>query len=785
VNIDHLKRGSLKPNGTVPLVSTGALREARAALIGDTSLRGIAFCRAYAKAADEWLVELATKAIGSARGSVALLAVGGYGRGELSPYSDLDLLLVHDSLRGIDKVADQLWYPIWDEGIHLDHSVRTPKEVFAVGAEDLRVALGLLDARLIFGDTSFAARITDQVRELWSGEWGDRYLPELESQMTIRHEQHGDLADLLEPDLKEAHGGLRDVNALEAVRWAFPEVSRFTDFDEVFAARDVLLQARVALHINAGRALDRLLLQEQDQVAVLAGEDDADVLMRNISAAARTVARASDASWRRRGHWRQFGGLSPEPPRSLGDGIELYDGEVRLAAGAPVSSDVTLTMRLAAAAAREDCPVALETLSRLASESPAIPTPWPGALRRAFVSLLAEGDGLVSVVESLEDFGLVSRHLPEWSHVRSYHQRNAYHRFTVDRHLLETVRNARSAAGDVAHPDLLLLGALFHDIGKGLPGDHTEVGTELAQSIGPRIGLSDADAATLVLLVRHHLLLADVATRRDLDDPATIRYVAAAVGDEQTLELLAALSRADGLSTGPSAWGPWKAQLVEELTRRARSALQGHDVVVEPRRYIEILAAARESGLVVRREGDWVIVGAVDQPGLLAAITGALALLGIDIRSADLLSDEGVAVDRFFCTPGARDWPHDDAMADAIADALSEPDRLWRRLAERAAHYSTKPRSAQRVQPVARLIPAASDAATVVEIVALDEIGLLSRIAHAVSEAGLDIGAARLSTVGEVAIDTFYLRGATGSPLSPSEVDDLITSLNGVVRSPD
>jgi len=765
----------------VPLVATGSLREARAELVRRTDLRGIEFCRAYAARADDWLNGIASEASGKHSRRLALLAVGGYGRGELSPFSDLDLLLVHDGIRGIDAIADRLWYPIWDEGIHLDHSVRTPKEVFAAGEEDLRVALGLLDARLVFGDEALARSVIEKVRTLWSHEWGDRYLPELESQMAIRHEQHGDLADLLEPDLKEAHGGLRDVNALEAVHWAFPEVSRIADFDEVFAARDVLLTARVALHINAGRNLDRLLLQEQDQVAQIVGASDADALMTSISAAARIVARASDSSWRRRGHWRQLGGAEPAAPETLGDGIELFDGEVRVAAGAPVASDLTLTMRLAAAAAQEDRPIALESLVRLAADAPEPVVPWPGALRRAFVTLLGTGDGLVATVEALDAYGLFTRHLPEWSHVRSFHQRNAYHRFTVDRHLLETVRNARASLTEVAQPDLLLLGALFHDIGKGLDGDHTDIGTELAQSIGPRIGLNDADTATLVLLVRHHLLLPDVATRRDLDDPATVRYVAAAVGDEQTLELLAALCRADGLSTGPSAWGTWKSQLVDELTRRVRLVLQGHDLIVERQTHPDLLGDVASKRLVVRREGDWIIVATPDQPGLLATITGALALLGIDIRSADLASVDDVALDRFFCVPGPRGWPNDEQIAEAVAEALSDPERLWRRLDDRAANYAPKRRSAKPVVPLAHLIPAASEASTVVEVVAADEVGLLSRIARTVATEGIDISAARLSTVGDVAIDTFYLRGPSGRPLAAAELEHLLVALGEVV----
>ncbi len=764
-------------------MSPGSLRERRAALLATPGLGGIAFCRAYAAEADAWLRELATATGGENPKDVALLAVGGYGRGELSPHSDLDLVLIHDGVRKIDALADKIWYPIWDESIGLDHSVRKPKEVFAMAESDLRVAVGLLDARVVWGDLSLAEPLIERVRTLWATEWADLWLPELESQMTLRHEQHGDLADLLEPDLKESHGGLRDVNALSAVRVAFDEVNRLLDFDEIYRARDVILDARVALHRVAGRELDRLLLQEQDQVAALVGASDADELMTRLSAAARVVARTSDAAWRRRGHWRVRGATPPEPPVVLEDGIELFDGEIRLAPGAPVGSDPTLTLRLAAASAAEDRPIAFASLQRLVDEAPAVPTPWPSQLLRAFVRLLSEGPGLVTAVESLDAVGLFTRHLPEWEHVRSYHQRNAYHRFTVDRHLLEAVLNARVAITDVSRPDLLLLGTLFHDIGKGLGGDHTEHGIELVQTIGPRLGLRDDDTATLVQLVRHHLLLADVATRRDLDDPATLRYVAAAVGDEQTLELLLALSRADGLATGPSAWGGWKAQLVAELATRVETILRGHDVVFVPRRPEELIAEVGAHDVIVRRDDDWISVAAVDRPGLLATITAALALMAIDVRSADVISDDTVAIDRFFCVPGPRGWPDITEIERQITTALADPAAAQARLASRARDYAAKRQSGHRVSTGAHLLPAASELATVVEVIALDQIGLLSRLTGVMSSFGLDITAARLSTVGDVAIDAFYLRSPTGGPLAEDTATALLDSLNEVINS--
>jgi [protein-PII] uridylyltransferase len=203
------------------------------------------------------------------------------------------------------------------------------------------------------------------------------------------------------------------------------------------------------------------------------------------------------------------------------------------------------------------------------------PDPWPLETREALVRVLLAGRPAIAALESLDQEDLVSRLLPEWSAVRSRPQRNAYHRFTVDRHLLEAAVNAATLSGRVDRPDLLVVGALLHDIGKGYPGDHTKVGVELVGRISARMGFARRDVDVLVAMVRHHLLLPDAATRRDLDDPVTVQKVAEAVGDRLTLTLLGALAEADGLATGSSAWGPWKAGLVTELVDRTAAHLEG------------------------------------------------------------------------------------------------------------------------------------------------------------------------------------------------------------------
>ena len=569
-----------------------SFRAARQALLARTDLRGDDFCRALSHAADEWLGGLLASASGGDEGGIALLAVGGYGRGELCPFSDLDVVLVHEHRRDIGAVADAVWYPVWDEGIRLDHSVRRPKDVLAVAADDLRAQLGLLDGRLVAGDATVVVPLLAEALALWRRR-ASRQLPVLAEQVEGRRAEHGDVAFLLEPDLKEAHGGLRDLHAVTAAARAVPALAEQVDLSAMEGPRRVLTEARVELHRATGRATDKLLLQEQDAVAASLGNGDADDLMAAVAEAGRTIAWVVDDVWRRRALWRSprrngdlrrrrraddNGGAGQHHTlEPVEDGLALAgDGtgptEVVLTPHARVADDVTLPVRLAALAAERRLPVGRAALDTLARTSPAPPDPWPAELRQALVRVLAAGPPAVSSLEALDQRQLLVRLLPEWKAVRNRPQRNAYHRFTVDRHLLETAANAAVGSAAVARPDLLLVGALLHDIGKGFPGDHTEVGVEVVGRVARRMGYPEGDVNVLVSMVHNHLLLPDVATRRDLDDPVTIDTVAGAVGDSTTLDLLAVLAEADGTATGPAAWGPWKAGLVADLVRRVHAA---------------------------------------------------------------------------------------------------------------------------------------------------------------------------------------------------------------------
>jgi len=795
-----------------------SLRDRRQALLERSDLGGTAFCRAYSGEADAWLSLLADRATDSHPRRLALLAVGGYGRGELCPFSDLDVVLVHEGRKDVAKVADAIWYPVWDQGVRLDHSVRLPAEVLAAAGKDLRVALGLLDARMVWGDPKVAEPLLSRTLELWRSRLGATWLPALAEQMEARHHTQGDVAFLLEPDLKESHGGLRDVNVLRAIAVYAPALAGYVDLASSVPASAVLTAVRVELHRSAGRELDRLLLQEQDHIAEVLSYPDADALMAAVSEAGRAIAWLSDDAWRRRRFWqpeplprrralsRGRGSrrlIQPSPDRisenppvvratqqlpavEVEPGVAIAAGEVMLSPAAQVGGDSSLALRLAAVAAERGLPIARAALHRLAYTMGAPPDPWPSETRRSLVRVLTAGHPAVEALESLDHEGILVRILPEWAAVRNKPQRNAYHRFTVDRHLLEAAANAAALVDRVERPDLLLVASLLHDIGKGYPGDHTEAGVVLIDTIARRMGFPPDDVETLVTLCRHHLLLADTATRRDIDDPATVETVAEAIGDRLTLELLGALTEADSLATGPSAWGSWKAGLVADLVARTGRHLGGDYPGTTPwltgsewvadvhRRMVQ---EVRDGGRpVVLLDPPRVMVTAPDRRGLLASVAGTLALHGLDVRSADASGEDGVATEVFTVEVARGSWPDSTRLREDLDAVLSDRLALDDRLAAKAEAYAgrKRPTAAYPVVPNVTVDNAASATSTVIEIQATDELGLLHRVTSALFDCDLDVVSARVSTIGGAVVDAFYVRDASGAKVTDPGALELV-----------
>ncbi|MEW1777627.1 [protein-PII] uridylyltransferase [Streptomyces sp. NPDC086777] len=779
---------------------------------------------ALAELTDEWLTGLFAAAAEGIRGGVSLVAVGGYGRAELSPRSDLDLLLLHDGTDtgAVAAVADRLWYPVWDLGLALDHSVRTPAEARRTAGEDLKVQLGLLDARHIAGDLGLTSALRTAILADWRNQAPKR-LPELQELCIERAERQGELQYLLEPDLKEARGGLRDATALRAVAASWlADAPR----EGLADARRRLLDVRDALHLTTGRATDRLALQEQDQVAAELDLLDADTLLRQVYESARVISYASDVTWREVGRVLRsravrprlramLGGGKPVAERSpLAEGVVEQDGEVVLARAARPERDPVLPLRAAAAAAQAGLPLSLHAVRRMAATARPLPTPWPAEAREQLVTLLGSGRPTVEVWEALEAEGLITRLLPDWERVRCRPQRNAVHVWTVDRHLIETAVRASEFTRRVHRPDLLLVAALLHDIGKGWPGDHSVAGEIIVKDVAARIGFDRADVAVLSTLVRHHLLLIETATRRDLDDPATVRLVADAVGTQGTLELLHALTEADALATGPAAWSSWRGSLVADLVKRVSAVLAG-DLADEPepgaptaeqeRLAIEafrtgapVLALRAQTEPAATDEepagdpeplGVELLIAVPDQPGVLPAVSGVLAVHRLTVRTAELRAvrlpddvDDGTVL--------LLDWrvaaeygslPQAARLRADLVRALDGSLDIAGRLAERDAAY---PRRRGWVAPPPRVTvaSAASRHATVFEVRAQDAPGLLFRIGRALEDAEVRVRSAHVSTLGSNAVDAFYVTGTDHAPLPAEEAASVARKLEETLR---
>ena len=393
---------------------------------------------------------------------------------------------------------------------------------------------------------------------------------------------------------------------------------------------------------------------------------------------------------------------------------------------------------------------------------------------------------MVQVFEALDQEEVLFAWIPEWKAVRSLPQRNVLHRHTVDRHMVETAVHAAALTRKVHRPDLLLFSALFHDIGKGTEEDHSERGERLIEPLALRIGFSIDDIATIKLLVKHHLLLSATATRRDLDDPATITSVAEVIPDLQSLELLHALSIADGEATGRAAWSDWKASLVAELVNRVEKAITDNTVAQQP----ELTVAQREraeSGVLsvsIEDRGDVYAIEIVvpDSTGLLSVVAGVLNVMRLDVRSARTKSVAQAAVMEWIVIPD----PNAPALTQEklhqeLARALENKSSLASRIQERIDTYAQLPTIPVPAPVVETFMDAATDA-TIIEVRSHDQPALLFRIGDAITRSNIDIRSAIVTTLGAEAIDTLYVSEIGGGPLSAERANEVAIRIRAALK---
>ncbi len=817
-----------------PAPTPSDLRVALGALTDDRGVGG----RRYGAACSTLIDDALTTALDqrSGKGRFAIVALGSYGRRELCPSSDLDVLLLHAGKGDARATAEALWYPLWNANLVLGHSVATVKEQVRVCEEALDTFTAVLDGRHVAGEQALTSDLLDRAHRLGVTRRG-RFLAELTDRAREREQRHGSIAEMLEPNLKEGAGGLRDVHALAWAGWlrgppgglgalvasGFVEQD---DVDRLSNAHALLLDVRVALHRARRSSSDFLALQDQDAVAVILDKRDADALMHDVAAAGRVIRWITNEAWGRLLSAEQGpGSRLSVADRDLGDGIALRDDHLVVDGDAVVTP--LLVLRVALLAASHQRRIQRLSLARLAK----MPSPaWTPEETQTFLELLACGREAIPALEALDHVGVLERLLPEWRRVQSLPQRNAYHRFTVDRHLLEAVAECAALLhddgfdGEVAaqcDAELLPLAALLHDLAKGLPGDHSEAGADLAHTVCERLGLSADRRDAVVWLVRNHLLLAKVATRRDLSDDRTISRVIEQVQTIERLRLLYLLTVGDSRATGPAAWSSTKALLLRTLyvaaarrfgpgdtsdaaREQRRTALGraiGNDrarafLAPMPSSYAASFpvdrmvehAAMFESGETVvelTADGDQLVctVVAPDRRGILAAGARGLAAAGMDLDNAvGFSSAEGKALEVFtghdrFERLGT--LAERERAADVVRASLEDDPSVQARFEERIRTYRGIASAPARVpQPVGvRFDLDATEHATVVEVGADDEFGLLARLAEVFADLDLDVTFARATTLPQRVLDVFYVTKHGQKLTDPLALDQLKATL--------
>ena len=715
---------------------------------------------------------------------VALSAVGGYGRGELAPGSDLDLLILHDGsnkAESLTEFVNAFLYPLWNSGRSIDHSVRTRSETREAAESDVRVATGLLDIRFVAGNADLVSALGSDARENWRKNY-EKYLPNLRAAISERSNRSGELAFLLEPDLKEARGGLRDINALRAI-----ELSGVVPvaLDRVAAAEALLSNVRDVLHEVTPKPRDQLMLTEQDRVAEILEFSDADALMLEIAKSARAVDYVMDLTWHRIDQRKSTPWFKKNKVVQVTKGLITEKGELTIEPDYKIAEDCEIGLRAAATAAQSGIPLSIDACIAIAENFSPLPTPWPRSARENLVALIGAGNEMVRVFEALDQEGIIEKWLPEWSHVRFLPQRNVLHHHTVDRHMLETAVRAATLTRTVKRPDLLLVAALFHDIGKGFTGkDHSEYGGELIAPLALRIGFSQQDSEVLALLVREHLLLSTVATRRDLNDPATISFVIEKLKDPEAVLLLHALSISDGEATGRTAWSDWKAGLVSDLVDRTLAAMSGVKPLAEPELASRIAQDSEFAVLVSPNEGSFEIeIVARDRTGLLSVIAGVLSISRLDVRSARTRTINEQAVMKWIVTVDANaTMPSQEKLTDLFMKGLQGELDIASKIDERINSYRKYP-GIPTPPPLVSAMNDIATNATVIEVRMHDRPGVLFSVAKAISRFGVDIRAAIVSTLGAEAFDTLYVTDLAGQALTEERAKLLANQVENILST--
>jgi [protein-PII] uridylyltransferase len=790
-----------------------------------------------------------------------LVAQGGYGRRELNPHSDVDLLFLYPWKINpfVQSVTERVLYTLWDAGLQVGHAVRTVNESIRLAAHDMEVKTSLLDARYLAGDRSLFAEFEKATQDYLVQRNGQRFIRDKLQENRERHERYGGSVYLLEPEVKEGEGGLRDIHAALWIAKVRCNVQGFEDLvekgflsakelEDLYRGRDFLWRVRNELHFSSGKHQDQLTFEEQERVAPALGFKDegkvkaVEAFMRSYYMHASEVSRLAtlilnrvlDSSWGGRERWWIHG-------KEVQPGVRLYKGTLSIKERRFIADHPGNLIAIFHLAQKHNADIDYRGRELIREHTGLVDE----AVRRSaaanlpFFEILKWHDRVYETLREMHACGVLGAFIPEFGRLLCMALHDLYHIYTVDQHSLKLVRELeRLKAGEfkegfplltqlareVEKVEVLYLGLLFHDIGKGLGGGHSEVGAQIARTIARRMRLNVDDTAQLDFLVRYHLVFASTAFRRDLEDEKTILDFATTMGNISDLKMLYLLTYCDMRSVGPDVWNNWKASLLEELYVKTLEVLEGREkgefpiedrrsrlrriqgrlrralLSQHPRERIEhffesmperyFLSTPEEEipahFALMEQFTDQTYLCTIrhfpeldcskiaictrDRPGLFASITGVFAALGMDILSARIATrEDGLILDVFRLSHGGkpeimmneRRW---ERVRETLEQVLSGAKDVARLVQE-----SGRPSLLQkRVRPVPTMVQIDNEASedfTVVEVYTQDRIGVLFSITYSLHQLGLSIHLAKISTNVDQVADIFYVTDTMGEKI--------------------
>jgi [protein-PII] uridylyltransferase len=826
-----------------------AAREKIAAKLA-AGLPGVEVARLYAVAADELLIALwrfTTETLYPSHNpteaeKLALIAVGGYGRGVLAPFSDLDLVFLRPwkTTARTETVAEFMLYVLWDLGLKVGSSARSVEEALSLARTDMTIRTALLEARPLAGDAALAENFLWRFRGMVTNADPRPFIAAKMDERESRHAKAGAVRYRVEPNIKDGKGGLRDLNTLFWIARSLAPESPLGArvLDELLTARerrtfeeafDFLWRVRCHLHLAAGRAEEKLTFDLQPEVARRMGwrgrgdEPAVERFMRRYFLVARDVGaltRAMSATLeaRQQKNTLSLSRLIPGRKRNLGvPGFIEEGGRLSVTGPEVFADDPVKLLTLFVVADQHDLDLHPHAFSAV-TRSLSLVTP---SLRReprataALLHVLAHGQRPYRVLTIMNEAGLLGRFLPEWGRIVGQTQFNMYHAYTVDEHTLQAIgilndihrgklKDDHPLATEVIHliadPEALMLAMLLHDVGKGGERGQLEDGAIAARRACERLGIEPRRIEIVVWLVRHHLALSDYAQKRDISDPATVQAFAEIVGDPERLRMLLVLTVADIRAVGPGVWNSWKGQLMRSLYSRVEALFRGEDLeTADPlAEHADLVARALARGAAVEARAGavgWIehtteiALAARDRPGLFADLAAVLAAAGADVTGARVATAaDGTVLDIFQVQDGA-DQPYGQAeprRLTSLIAALEAAARGETPVPPPAMPAPSPRRAVFDVRPVVMIDNAASADATVIEVSGADRPGLLAELSRTLSDHDLSIRSAHVAGFGERAVDSFYVTDRKGRKLrSDGLLDEVHAALEAVLdRAP-